>query len=70
MNCPDFEYDYCCFSKKQMASRDRYEDMTKEGAGRVVAYTHANILHSYTFELGFHLSNTTNQLPKCSHMDF
>ncbi|KRW98122.1 hypothetical protein PPERSA_11555 [Pseudocohnilembus persalinus] len=62
LNCPNFEYEYCCFSKKQMKTRDKYEDMTKEGAGRVVAYTQFKIIQSYTFELGFHQANYVQNL--------
>lgn len=38
LNSPNFEYDFCNFSKKQMSSKDRYEDLTKEGCGRVWFY--------------------------------
>lgn len=31
-----------------MNAKDRFEDMTKEGCGRVVMYRLANIIHSYS----------------------
>jgi len=41
-----------------MNSKDKYDQYTKEGCARVFAFKTANILHSYTLELGFHgLSN-------------
>ena len=62
MNCINFEYDDCNFSKKQMNSKDRKEQMTKEGSGRVQVYRLCNIIHSYTLECGFHQSNDANEL--------
>ena len=44
-----------------MNSKDKYDQYTKEGCARVFAFKTANILHSYTLELGFHgLSNHNN----------
>jgi hypothetical protein len=37
-----------------MNSKDRLDQYTKEGCARVFAFKVANILHSYTMELGFH----------------
>lgn len=48
MNHSGFEYEYCNFSLKQMSSKDRNEDRTKEGCGRVVMHRMANIIHSYS----------------------
>ena len=40
-----------------MASKDRFESVSKEGCGRVNVYKINNIIHSYTLECGFHCSN-------------
>jgi hypothetical protein len=37
-NCMNFEYDYCNFSRKHMNVKDRNEELTKEGCGRVCFY--------------------------------
>jgi hypothetical protein len=34
--------------------QDRFEEMTKEGCGRVFVFNTTNIIHSYTLECGFH----------------
>ena len=57
MNCINFEYDDCNFTKKHMASKDRFEPISKEGCGRVNIYKINSIIHSYTLECGFHCSN-------------
>lgn len=62
LNCINFEFDSCNFSKKHMFARDRGEKLTKEGAGRVCVYKISNIIHSYTLECGFHFSNILNKL--------
>ena len=47
-----------------MSHKDRFEELTKEGCGRVVIYKMTNIIHSYTLECGFHCNNFVNELPK------
>jgi hypothetical protein len=37
-NCINFEFEQCIFSRKHMKARDRNEDVSKEGCGRVVLY--------------------------------
>lgn len=37
-----------------MSSKDKYDMYSKEGCARVYAFKTANILHSYTVEMGFH----------------
>jgi hypothetical protein len=64
LNCINFEYDSCNFSKRQMNSRDKGEKLTKEGAGRVCIYKLCDIIHSYTLECGFHYSNTLSFINK------
>jgi len=64
MNCMNFEYSICNFSQKQMTQKDKNENRTKEGSGRVQVYRVANLIHSYTLECGFHLSNAYYPLPQ------
>ena len=45
-----------------MASKDRFESVSKEGCGRVNVYKINNIIHSYTLECGFHCSNYVQEL--------
>jgi hypothetical protein len=51
---------YFCFHLKK---KDRFEEMTKEGCGRVFVYKWAEIIHSYSIECGFHQANQLNDLP-------
>jgi len=37
-----------------MKARDRFQEMTKEGCGRVFVYNTSGIIYSYTLECGFH----------------
>jgi len=64
MNCINFEYDDCNFTKKHMTKyKDRFEPISKEGCGRVNIYKINNIIHSYTLELGYHCSNYIQECP-------
>jgi hypothetical protein len=64
----NFEYDYCNFSRKHMNTRDRNEDLTKEGCGRVIFYKNYGLIHSYTLECGFHSSNYVTPLAFASNV--
>lgn len=64
LNCVNFEFDFCNFSKKHMYSKDRCEEQTKEGCGRVVAYRTCNVIFSYTMECGYHTHTLCQELPK------
>lgn len=68
LNCINFEYDSCNFSKKHMTSKDRMEEKTKEGCGRVNIHKICGIVHSYTLECGFHCSNYLNDLAYASNI--
>ncbi|KAL4471783.1 hypothetical protein ABPG72_008801 [Tetrahymena utriculariae] len=70
INDPHFEYNYCNFSKAQMKSKDRQDDLTKEGCGRVFVYQTSKIVHSYTLECGFHHATQLNPIAPCSNSDF
>ena len=51
-----------------MASKDRFESVSKEGCGRVNVYKINNIIHSYTLECGFHRSNYVQGLSYPSNL--
>ncbi|EAR93059.2 zinc carboxypeptidase family protein (macronuclear) [Tetrahymena thermophila SB210] len=70
INDPHFEYNYCNFSKAQMKSKDRQDDLTKEGCGRVFVYQTSRIVHSYTLECGFHHATQLNPIAPCSNGEF
>ncbi|KAL4490339.1 hypothetical protein ABPG72_004378 [Tetrahymena utriculariae] len=70
MNCKNFEYNFCNFSKKHMKARDKFEEMTKEGCGRVQVHQITKIIHAYTLECGFHQANQLNYLPPVSNAEF
>lgn len=53
-----------------MKARDRFEELTKEGCGRVSVFQSTNIIHAYTLELGFHQTNSVNQLAEPTNKDF
>lgn len=67
LNCINFEYDYCNFSRKHMTAKDRLEEKTKEGCGRVCFYRQYNLIHSYTLECGYHSNNYAITLPAASN---
>lgn len=37
-----------------MKEKDRFEDLTKEGCGRVYVHKTVGLIHAYTLECGFH----------------
>ena len=45
-----------------MKSKDKLEEKTKEGCGRVNIHKICGTIHSYTLECGFHCSNYLNDL--------
>lgn len=63
LNNKGFEYEYCNFTQKHMNAKDRNEEMTKEGCGRVVMHRLAKIIHSYSVECGIVSANRLNELP-------
>jgi hypothetical protein len=70
MNHSGFEYEYCNFSIKQMNSKDKNEERTKEGCGRVVMHRLANIIHSYSLECGIISAIKPNIVPPPLNQDF
>lgn len=53
-NCEEIEFNSCNFSKKHMSSKDRNEDMSKEGCARVVVHRWTSSPYCYTLETGLH----------------
>lgn len=53
-----------------MNAKDRFEDLTKEGCGRVVMHKEANIIHSYSLECGIISANNLNVSPEPSNLNF
>jgi hypothetical protein len=53
-----------------MKARDRFEDLTKEGCGRVVMHKLTGIIHSFSLECGIVSSNQLNTLADPSNIDF
>ena len=60
LNCPEFDYWGSSFSKYHMNAKDKNEDLTKEGCGRVVFNTKLQVLYAYTMECGYTCSNYIN----------
>lgn len=52
--CDYVEFKSCNFSKKQMSSKDKGEDFTKEGCARVVVHKWTNSPYCYTLETGLY----------------
>ena len=61
-NCINFDFEQCIFSRKHMKAKDRNEDFSKEGCGRVVFYKEFGLVHSYTLECGYHQKTADNTL--------
>ena len=70
MNHSGFEYQYCNFSQKHMNAKDRFEDLTKQGCGRVVMHKQANIIHSYSLQCGILSANNSTVIPEPSNRQF
>jgi cytosolic carboxypeptidase protein 5 len=50
--CEHLEFKSCNFSKKQMSTKDKNEDLSKEGCARVVVHRWSNSPYCYTLETG------------------
>jgi hypothetical protein len=50
--CDYVEFKSCNFTKKQMSSKDKNEDLSKEGCARVVVHKWTNSPYVYTLETG------------------
>ncbi len=47
-NCKYFDYDACNFSEKNMSSKDKGDDLSKEGASRVAIYKETSLPSCWT----------------------
>lgn len=45
-----------------MKAKDKNEDISKQGCGRVVFYKQFGLIHSYTLECGYHMNTFDNPL--------
>lgn len=72
LNCIEFDYFNSSFSKYHMNAKDKNEDLTKEGAGRVVFNTHFKVTYAYTMECGYTSSVYLNEIAQIenSHRKF
>lgn len=52
--CEYIEFKSCNFSKKQMSSKDKNEEYSKEGCARVVVHKWTNSPYCYTLETGLY----------------
>lgn len=50
-----------------MKHKDRFEELTKEGCGRVFAHRCSGMIHSFTLELGYHFTNNNDTVVPASN---
>jgi hypothetical protein len=63
LNTPFLDLDECDFSDKGMRAKDRNNETTKEGSGRVSVYAATGITHCYTLECNYNSGKTLNVVP-------
>lgn len=63
-NCKYFEFESCNFSEKNMSSKDKGDDLSKEGASRVAIYKQTGLVSCWTLQCNYNSSKTINILPK------
>jgi len=56
INNKDYDYEYCNFTEKNMYSKDKSDNLSKEGAGRVALYKQTGLKHCYTLEANYNMS--------------
>ena len=66
LNSQHFDFDGCNFTEKNMYAKDRHDQSSKEGAGRVAIFKAIGIVHSYTLECNYNMGRITNVLSSCS----
>jgi hypothetical protein len=53
LNNKDFDYYNCNFTEKNMYAKDKGDNLSKEGAGRVALYKQSGLKHCYTLEANY-----------------
>ena len=53
LNNKHFDYYNCNFTQKNMYARDKGDNLSKEGAGRVALYKQTGLKHCYTLEANY-----------------
>lgn len=55
MNSRNFDYENCDFSQKNMFAKEKGDEFSKEGCGRVGIYKATGVLYSYTLECNYNI---------------
>ena len=61
-----FDYEGCNFSEKNMCSKDKADDLSKEGASRVAIFKETGLTRCWTLECNYNSAKITHLLPKPS----
>lgn len=64
LNCEYFDYESCNFSEKNMQSKDKIDELSKEGASRVAIYKETGLAECWTLECNYNSSKIINILTK------
>jgi hypothetical protein len=62
INSEHFEYEGCNFSEKNMYAKDKGDQLSREGAGRVAIYKATNLTHCYTLECNYNTGRIANKV--------
>ncbi|EGR29346.1 hypothetical protein IMG5_157570 [Ichthyophthirius multifiliis] len=57
INSKFFEYAQCSFSDKNIISKGKNDNLSKEGSGRVSVYKMTNVEHCFTLECNYNKGN-------------
>jgi hypothetical protein len=68
-NCRFFDYEACNFSEKNMSSKDKGDELSKEGASRVAIYKESGLVSCWTLECNYNSSRFVNVVPKPKEED-
>lgn len=59
-NCKYFDYESCNFSEKNMSSKDKGDELSKEGASRVTFFKETGLVSCWTLECNYNSSRFVN----------